>query len=274
MEHFLIISSDDFGLCSSVNHASIEAYCKGCVTSLSVMPSAPAFKEAVALAKRYGLKHVGVHLTLTSEFPAWRWAPVMLAKDVPSLVDHTGTFYATLEDFSRRAKTEDVLNELEHQIMAVIKSGLRPTHLDCHMFALHHKVSGRNDFAPIISYLCKTYRLPFRSPFPEETRFLSKENIPLLTDCPVCTYDVPALEKKRIYDRIIQDQSCHISELILHCGYDDEELKRITAESRRRQADYDYAMDPKTREYLERCQVTLVSWKEAFKSESLAVERH
>lgn len=259
----LIVSADDFGLCRSVNHASIEAYRRGCVRSLSIMAPAPNFEEAVRLAKKNKISGVGVHLTLISEFSKWRWCPASSKNRVKSLIDRVGFFHASIEEFSGHAKAGEVAFELENQIEKVIGSGIQPTHLDCHMFALHHQVSRRTDLVPIIFYLCRKYRLPFRAPFRRESVYLKRRGVKVLSSCPWHTYDVPAEKKEQEYGKILKGIRLGVTELILHCGYDDADLGRVTSQGARRQADFNYAVSPATNEEVISNNIKLSPWKEA-----------
>ena len=63
---------DDVGMCHGANVALDELSRDGFVTCASLMVPCPWFREATALAaSRPDL--VGVHLTLTSEWPHYRW---------------------------------------------------------------------------------------------------------------------------------------------------------------------------------------------------------
>lgn len=260
---YLIVNADDFGLCPSINQASIEAFIKGCVTSLSIMPAGPYFREAVQLADKNHIRHMGIHLTLISEFSGLRWGPVSRKKDVPSLVDKQGAFHKTIDAFARQAKAFEVRKELESQIEKVIRHNIKPTHIDCHMFTLHYEVSQRKDFLPIILYLCKKYNLAFRSPFNREAYFLQKNGVKVLTSSFKETYYVPLKYKTNKYNSFIASIGSGVTEMILHCGYDNKELRFVTKYSKRRQADLDYALSPRTKCLLRDRGIRLISWKEA-----------
>jgi len=259
----LVVTADDFGLCPSVNKASLTALLKGCVTSLSIMAPAPYFKQAVDFALKNNIRHVGVHLTLTSEFANLRYSPVTPKKGVPSLVDKNGYLRKTIYSFSKHAKPEEIKRELENQIERVIKYKLIPTHLDSHMFALHSRVSKRRDFLPIILYLCKKYKLAFRSPFEKEELFLKRNKIKFISNSFKGSYDIPNKRKKLEYDKWIKRLPLGISEFILHCGYDDDQLKKVTKKSSRRQFDFNYALLADTLNLLRARRIKLISWKDA-----------
>ena len=48
----LIVNADDFGLHIEINKGIIKGYQEGFITSTSLMCSAPAFEDAVALARQ------------------------------------------------------------------------------------------------------------------------------------------------------------------------------------------------------------------------------
>jgi len=260
---YLIVTADDFGLCRSVNRASIEALTKGCVTSLTIMAPAPYFKHAIGIAHKYNIRHLGVHLTLTSEFPNLRWGPISPLHEVPSLVDKAGYFWKTISSFAKHAKPFEIVKELDNQVMMILKHRIIPTHFDCHMFALHSEISKRPDFLPIILYLCKKYKIPFRSPFRKETLFFKKNNIKTLSNVFKETYDIPAFQKKSKYNNMLKILRPGISELILHCGYNNSELQSITKFSLRRKADLDYALSKELKDILKNNNIQLLSWAKA-----------
>jgi predicted glycoside hydrolase/deacetylase ChbG (UPF0249 family) len=86
----LIITADDFGLTSGVNQGILQATQNGVATDVSLMTGVLATEEAIGLAKQYDLK-VGVHLNLTVQVHKKKTGkPILLASEVPSLVDEDG----------------------------------------------------------------------------------------------------------------------------------------------------------------------------------------
>src|SRR5579884_1415464 len=133
-EKILIIHADDFGLCEAVNRAVLAAFDANAITSASIMPPCPAFRQAAAGAVlRRPALDVGVHLTITSEWKACKWGPVSDAMG-PGGTDESGHFLAASEQVARSC--EHVLPELTAQIARAKAAGLVPTHIDTHMFAL------------------------------------------------------------------------------------------------------------------------------------------
>jgi len=134
----LIVHADDFGSCASVNRATIAALESEAISSASVMAPCDYFKPAVNYAARHPEMDIGLHLTVTSERPAKRWGPVADREKVPSLIDEDGCFYADADVLSERARPEEVYIELKVQMERALAMGMKPTHVDTHMFALFY----------------------------------------------------------------------------------------------------------------------------------------
>lgn len=132
MKTYAIVNADDFGLDPGINRGVIEAFGRGIVTSVSLMPTGDAFEEAIALAHEFGELSLGVHLTLVEGIP------VLPAEKIPSLVTADGGFLKTPWAFLKRWSTGQIVlgevkQELEAQVAKVADQGLRIDKLDSHM---------------------------------------------------------------------------------------------------------------------------------------------
>lgn len=125
----LVIHHDDLGGSHSANLAFVELMDLGVVTCGSVMVPGPWFTEVADLARKRPDLDIGVHLTLTSEFPWFRWRPLTGGT---SLVDDTGYFWPDIAG-ARTADPEEVHIELRAQILSALDAGIDVTHLDSHM---------------------------------------------------------------------------------------------------------------------------------------------
>jgi hopanoid biosynthesis associated protein HpnK len=132
MSRQLIITSDDFGLSSGVNHAVERAWQDGILTNASIMPGGTAFDEAVEIARRNPGLQVGLHLTLV------QGKAVLPPDRIPDLVDGDGNFTdnpvaAGMRYFFDKGLYKQVKQEIEAQIIKVRETGLALSHLDGHL---------------------------------------------------------------------------------------------------------------------------------------------
>lgn len=129
----LVLHVDDLGSTSGANAAFLELAARGYVTCGSVMVPCPWFSD---LVESVGDEHdVGVHLTLTSEWAGYRWAPISTRSPTSGLVDQDGWMWRDVVSLRRRLVPEAAEAELRAQVERALAAGLRPTHLDAHMAA-------------------------------------------------------------------------------------------------------------------------------------------
>ena len=123
---------DDLGATHGANRAFLELAALGHVTCGSVIVPGPWFREIADLGADHDL---GVHLTLTSEWPAYRWAPISTTSRASGLIDDDGYFWRDVAGVAAHLVPEAAEAELRAQIERAIAAGLRPTHIDAHMAA-------------------------------------------------------------------------------------------------------------------------------------------
>ena len=148
----VIVNCDDIGSSHAANLASLEAMERGIASSATLMVPCPWALEAVELFRG---KDVGVHLTLTAEYPAYRWRSLTGA---PSLHDQQGFLPRTAKEVWARADLSDVRRECRAQIEQALTWGVDVTHMDSHMGVL--QIEPR--YYEIYLELAEAFRLPLR----------------------------------------------------------------------------------------------------------------
>lgn len=151
-DFLLIIKCDDLGSSVPANDAIEQALREGIATSATLMVAAPAARDA---ARRCRDLDVGIHLTLTAEYPSYRWHSLTGA---PSLHDSDGYLPRTVEEVWAHAEIADVEREWNAQIELALEWGVDVTHLDSHMDV--HELD-RHFFGAYLR-LAQRYRLPVR----------------------------------------------------------------------------------------------------------------
>jgi len=130
-----IFHADDVGMCRGANAAFAELSRLGTITCGAVMVPCPWFLEAAELAARDSRLDLGVHLTLTSEWATYRWAPISTVSRSSGLIDESGYFWRRLPMLGPKVVPEAAECEMRAQIERALSAGIDVTHLDTHMGA-------------------------------------------------------------------------------------------------------------------------------------------
>ena len=264
----LIIHADDAGLSHSENRATIQALEKGIVNSYSIMVPCPWFYEMAGFAKKNPQFDNGVHLTLTCEWENYKFGPVLPVSEVPSLVDKYGHFYKKRELLRKHGKAEHVKKELQAQIEKAIKFGLKPTHIDSHMFS----VGADPEFFNIYRSLGEKYKLPvvineklFEMVGLNPAQLIQKDDFLINS---VHMGEFKYFEKGELahyYDSIFEKLTSGLNLILIHPAFDDNEMKGVTINhpnfgSEWRQIDFDFFTNEKVKLKLKEKNIELVTW--------------
>jgi predicted glycoside hydrolase/deacetylase ChbG (UPF0249 family) len=151
-DRLLIVNCDDLGSSHGANVATLAAMVNGIATSATLMVPCPWAREAARMLQ--GLP-VGIHLTLTSEYPGYRWRGLTGGA---SLHDDEGFLASTTTTAIHRLDAAEVRAECRAQLETALSWGVDVTHLDAHMNVLQ----GRTDLYDSYLDLAAEFRLPVR----------------------------------------------------------------------------------------------------------------
>lgn len=129
----VIFHADDVGMCHGSNRAFIDLQAAGIVQCGSIMTPCPWAPEMLDDCAAHPELDVGVHLTLTSEWPGYRWGPVSTRAVESGLVDARGHFWSQTAQVEAALQPAAAVAELRAQIEMVRAAGIDFTHLDTHM---------------------------------------------------------------------------------------------------------------------------------------------
>jgi hypothetical protein len=263
----LIIHADDLAVAHSVDAASFDALDKNAVTSASVMVPCSWLNEVGAYAKDHPSADLGLHLTLTSEWKLYRWGPVEAKDKVASLLDPSGYLWPETAPAAQNIKPEEAEREIRAQIEKAIAAGIHPTHLDSHMGVLFAKP----ELFAVLIKVAHEYNLPFLAPrFPGDPNrlipLLSQKDI-ILDSGVMANPTVHADQWKEFYGNAIKNLKPGLSEMIVHLGHDDSELRAVTIDhpdfgAAWRQRDFEYVTSPEFRKVLEENRIVPVKWRD------------
>lgn len=264
----LVIHADDLGMSHSVNRATFEAFEQGLITSASILVPCPWFPEVARWARAHPDADLGIHLALNSEWTGFRWGPVSSAGDVPSLLDADGYLPLTEPTVVAQARIPEVERELRAQIDRATAAGIRLSHLDSHMATLF----GSRELFDTYRRVGRSYNLPV---------LMERQGVRGGGAAPWQTGPDPDALIDRVvsispgvrpagwqaaYEELLRPLPPGVYQLIVHLGYDDEEMRGATHDhpdwgAAWRQADLDLLKSDAFRQFLQREGFVLVTWK-------------
>lgn len=266
----LIIHADDAGLSHSENQATIQALSTGSVNSYSIMVPCPWFHEMALFAKTHPQFDHGVHLTLTCEWENYKFGPVLPVHEVPSLVDENGHFPKKRDVLKKQASATEVAKELSAQIEKALSYGLRPTHIDSHMYS----VGSDSAFFEVYRELGKKYNLPVQvnaqllSMVGLDPNTIIQEGDFLVDQVHLGSYDY--FEKGQLgnqYMDILDNLAEGLNVILIHTAFDDREMQGVTINhpnfgSAWRQIDFDTFTSEAVKSKIEENGIKLITWGE------------
>ena len=157
-DRVVILHADDIGS----SHGTVAAYADllaaGIMSSAATMVPCPWFPAAAAFCRQCRddpRVDMGVHLTLNSEWSAYRWGPISTRDSGSGLLDGEGYFHRREPAVQTQADLGAVERELRAQIDRALAAGIDVTHLDTHMLTLFHP-----RLLPVYLRLGQEFRLP------------------------------------------------------------------------------------------------------------------
>lgn len=155
MPKLVVINADDLGLSRGTNNGIARAHKEGLLTSASIMPTGPAYKEAVSMTKRLPKLGIGVHLSLTLG------KSILTKQEIPDLIDNNRYFYSNsvillLKTIFLPGMSQQIRKEFKAQIDATLRSGITIDHLNS-----QYHVHFMPKVFPILTSLAAEYKIPF-----------------------------------------------------------------------------------------------------------------
>ena len=262
-ERVVIIHADDLGMNESALTAYADILATGLPISGSVMVPCPWFPKVAAWCKETPQADVGVHVTLTSEWPDYRWRPLTGVQPEMGLVDSQGYFFPTVGEFAQSAKMEAAVEEVQLQISTAINAGVNPSHYDWHMLA----ISQRFDVLQgVIEFGVQNQLFPlflnwgfeqWSTVMPEEhARYVNsiRENmesqgIPLVDHIEFLDLQTVEHRKKYVQEALLRLKP-GLSFLSFHPAVDTADLRKIAPDWKARVSDHEVFADPGMQTFL------------------------
>jgi len=271
-DRLLIINNDDAGMCHSANLATIEGQEKGLITSATIMAPCPWVSEIAEYAKNHPEKDFGVHLTHTSEWKYYRWAPVACRDKVKGLLDEAGYLHRAIMGVYANATPAEALTEGRAQIQKLIDAGVPVTHIDSHMGT----VQVHPDYFEIYVQLAAEFNLPMRMASYETMEKYGAGNGKMRDDLKALGFvftdnfihdEVSGdaygkANTKEFWINIIKNLKPGITELFIHATVLTDESRSITGSAQKRAEEYHcFVHDPDIKKLLKDEGIILIGYR-------------
>jgi len=172
-------------------------------------------------------------------------------------------------------KADEVEIELRAQIEKAKKFGVPLSHLDTHMGA----VISRPDLLDVYVKLGVEYDLPvlfIRQVDPQQAKEypalaqrakalaeqLNQRGLPVLDRVIQFYGGKTHAQRRENYLRAFRELPPGVSQIIIHCGYDNEELRAITNSASRRDGDRRIFTNPEVIAEIKRLGIEVITWKQ------------
>jgi chitin disaccharide deacetylase len=292
----VILHVDDVGMSFDSNRGAIEAMTKGVANSCSVMMPCAWVPGFVHYLKEHPQLDAGLHLTLTSEWKDYRWAPLSGKPKVPGLVDSEGALWPGVADVASHATADEVETEIRAQIERALTMGFKPTHLDSHMGTLF----ATPDFVQRYIKVGMEFKIPVMFPGGHNTliakqvsstamnmeqvrgvgKMLWNAGLPVLDDLHNDSYgwklpqgikaDKQNIQKQKTqyYINALKSLKPGITMVIMHCTDPTEVFSFISDSGITREGDFLAMVDPSLKEYIQKEGIILTTWREMMERRS------
>ena len=274
-DRVVIIHADDLGMCQSTITACEKLFLGGGITSAAVIVPCPWFLAVVDMKNKLKNYDIGVHLTLTSEWNAYRWRPISTSDPQSGMIDSQVYFHKKSEDVFALANPGDVKIEMNKQIEKAIEEGIIPTHIDTHMGSVAHPKfmfdyiqAGVSRKIPLMVFrLTKEEWIIIGLDEPSATLIegflmnLEEQGVPLLDHLRSMPLDQP-LNSYEQAKSVFSDLPAGITHFIIHPAEETPELKAITPDWECRVGDFQLFMEQKMHQYFKDHGIHLIGYNE------------
>lgn len=291
----VMFHSDDLGMSHDSVAGTIESIQNGVVTSASAMMPCSWIPKWNQFLKEHPEFDNGLHLTLTSEWTQYRWAPVAGADQVPTLLDPDGYLWKSVPQVVAAATADDIEREIRAQIKKARLMGMPITHLDSHMGTLFAKPEfleryvkvGLEEKIPIMIMGGHMSHLQIerkgRQTSSDELESLRKiartvwnAGLPVLDDLQtdLTGYTRTLAEKKTELARRLAQLQPGITMIIVHCTRPSEIFPQISGSGPNRLSDLQAMTDPDLKNLIRQHGIVLTTWREMKQRRDRAEQTH
>jgi hypothetical protein len=217
---------------------------------------------------------LGVHVTLNSEWDAYRWGPLSTRDPASGLIDDEGYLHRRQPAVFENADPTAVQAEIQAQVERALAAGIDVTHMDTHMGTVAHP-----RFIPAYAQLALQHRLPPMIPRMDQTGYqalgmdsqtaafavqfaasLEAQGVPLLDHLAFLHLDQP-LDRIGQAKATLQAVSPGVTHFVIHPCIDTPEIRAITPDWPSRVADYQAFTSEELRKFVKNSGIQVIGYR-------------
>jgi len=266
-DKLLIIHADDLGLCESVNSATFESFENGSISSASVMMTTKEINEVSSFINNNQNFDMGIHLTVTSEWKYHKWGGVLNNNDISSILNTENHLFWNKRKFTKNGELDEIRKELQAQIDLGKSMGINPSHIDSHegalffdpnIFKLYLDLAKENNLLAFV---------PIEASVHFDESFKKPKHAIIIDQFHMLPEGTNINEIKDYYFDVVKNLKPGLSQIIIHLGKDEKELREITIDHpnfdyRWRQKDYEIFNSLEFKNHLQKNNIKLINWKD------------
>jgi hypothetical protein len=273
-DRLVIVHTDDIGMCQASVAAFADLMDAGIISSGAVMTPCSWFPAAAAYCRTHSLVDMGVHITLNSEWDAYRWGPLSTRGQSTGLVDEAGYMHRSSAVVQEKAEPEAVRIEMQMQLDKALSAGIDVTHIDTHMGTVGHL-----KFIPAYVQLAIEYHLPpmilrmdpagyegiglspdaasFAAQF---VGILEEQGVPLIDSITGLRLDQPQNRMEQA-KAALAGLLPGITHFVIHPAIDTPELRAITPDWASRVGDYQIFTNKELRKFIAQLGIQVIGYR-------------
>ncbi len=274
-DRILIVHADDVGVTHAANQAAFEAMEGGSITCGSILVPCPWFAEVAEFCRTHPKADFGVHLTLNSEYPLYRWRALSGREEAPTLYDEHGYLWLTTPEAVANVSPEDGAREMRAQVETALAAGIDVTHLDTHMgtvffpgFIETYISLGIEFRLPL--FIIKPSRellesrgmLEFWEALQPHVKRAEEAGLPILDAILTETLASPPEEKEAYFKGLFAGLEPGVTHFLIHPAKPSDEVSFLGVDAPGRNKDYELFRDRSMRDYVEGLGVHLIGYRE------------
>ncbi len=260
-KRYLIINADDFNITDGVSRAIIQAAHSGVVTSTSVLINVPIKKKICDEIKKISHLSIGLHFNITYG------RPVSKQNARSTLLMCDGMFMKAPMMQKAKIRACDIVQEFDAQFKAFVRTfRKKPSHIDS-----HHHIHNNSKIYNVLAQKAIQHKIALRRCSRRSKKQGNKEIV--CTRHMISRFNPKDHWKQRSLINAVRTIKKGTTELIVHPGFSDSTLRKISSFSTARENECRALMAPAFKKALDEEKIILMNYNDLHTINDMGYEK-